>query len=326
MKKYLLLFIICAVFISGCSSSDYMSGGNYNMAMPAPAGEIYFEEESWTYYDVDAVQTAGRGTELSEFLQMSVSPEKSPQSVQRKIIKNADVNIEAPDVEQAYENILRELEFNTGYEASKNTESWGDYTYIRAELKVPADFLDDFLRVIAQEGDIRSQNIYSSDITDQYYDFQTRLLTLEKTLVKYYEFLDNARNVEEQLQVSSYISDLTYQIESLKGSINRWDFLTAYSNVSIYIYKTPEDELRVIEWSSLSFDDMGYLIKSGFVGVSSFIVNMFQRIFIALIAGSPVIIPVAAIIFILIRRAKIKRNRKRIERERAALNSDSSEY
>jgi hypothetical protein len=244
----------------------------------------------------------------------SVSTASAP-AVRRKIIKDANVNIEVPDVEQAYANMIETLENYGGYEANKSLESWSENIYIRAELKIPADLLDMFLRKIAQEGEVRSQNIYSSDITDQYYDSQTRLQTLEKTLAKYYEFLDEARNVREQLEISQFIGDLTYQIESLKGSLNRWDYLVAYSNVSIYIYKIPEDYIapRVIEWSSLSLDDMGYLIKSGFVGVSSFLVNMFQRILIALIAGSPVIIPGAVIIFILIRRARKKTRAKYLE-------------
>jgi len=316
MKKYILLilFIICAVFISGCQSDAnwaYISSpGSFESSANMMAAEMAYDMD----WNDGGVFNFALSDDAESYALRTVST-ASAQPIRRKIIRNADVNIEVPDVEQAYAGMFANLERHGGYEASKSLESWSGYTYIRAELRIPADFLDVFLREIAQEGEVRSQNIYSSDITDSYYDFQTRLLTLEKTLAKYYEFLDNAQNVEEQLQVSSYIGDLTYQIESLKGTINRWDFLVAYSSVSLYLYKTPEDyvEPRVIEWSSLSLDDMGYLIKSGFVNTSSFIVNMFQRIFIALIAGSPVIIPAAAVIFLLIRRARKKKRMKSLE-------------
>ncbi|MCL2099883.1 MAG: DUF4349 domain-containing protein [Oscillospiraceae bacterium] len=312
MKKCYLLFIIFILCVYGCSSS-----AGYDNSVTWGAFETsgnYMDDADSLYSSLDTLDS--NGFESTRALRTSAAygntAPAQQTAAQRKIIRDANLNIEVADVEDSYNNMLESLEDYGGYEANKTLEVWGEHMYISAELKVPAESLDAFLRAITREGEVRSQNIFSSDITDQYYDSATRLATLELTLAKYLEFLENAENVEEQLSVSGYISDLTYQIESLKGSLNRWDFLTAYSNVSVYIHKTPEtiEELRVIEWSSLSFEDMGYLIKSGFVLVSSFIVNMFQRIFIALIAGSPVIIPAGIVTFILIRRSRKKRREK----------------
>ena len=313
MRKYLIsIFIICVIFISGCTSGDSYDNTMFGYANSMPGGLDYvFEQrdsDDATY--VERARRESVSVDILDSLMLSTAAEPV-QTVQRKIVKNAEMRIEVDDVVLAYEIIIERLESDGGYESGKTLESWGDNTSIHAELKIPAINLDMFLREITLTGNVRSQNIYSADITDQYYDSQTRLETLEKTLAKYYEFLEKADNVGEQLQVSNYISDLTYQIESLKGSLGRWDFLVEYSNITLYLYETQEIiERREIEWSSLTFDDMGYLIKSGFVNTSSFIINMFQRLFIALIAGSPVIIPAGLIIFFIIRRAREKRRER----------------
>ena len=313
MKKCVILFIICAIFISGCSGEV---GGTLGSADGAYFGMI---NEAGAVHQQRQASLITPATFAQDLI--AGEPDSAgEQAVRRMIIRNANVNMEVADVEEAYASIIASLERFGGYEANKNLESWGGHTNIWADFRIPAQNLDAFLREIAQAGEVRSQNIYSHDITHEYFDSQTRLETLERTLARYFEFLDNAQNIEEQLQVTAYISDLTIQIESLKGSLGRWAYLVAYSSVSLSLNRTPElFGRREIEWSSLSLDDMGFLITSGFVSVSSFIVNMFQLLFIALVAGSPVIVPAALLIFWLIRRARRKM------RERYAANPASPE-
>ena len=337
MKKFVILFIICVIFISGCSSDAGSSDTVFGVvATPGQDFRAHMQRAATVRVTEPAANAAvqtgnGQQAASSPGTAYSFEPanESSPvsqagageQTVRRMIIRNANVNMEVADVEEAYASIITSLERFGGYEANKNLESWGGHTNIWADFRIPAQNLDAFLREIAQAGKVRSQNIYSHDITDQYFDSRTRLETLERTLARYFEFLDNAQNIREQLQITSYISDLTYEIESLKGSLGRWAYLVAYSSVSLSLNRTPElFERREIEWSSLSLDDMGFLITSGFVSVSSFIINMFQLLLIALVAGSPIIVPAALVIFLAIRRVRRKtRERAEPDHEKAEL-------
>ena len=310
MKKYILslVIIIGVVLNTGCSSEDSSILGILN------ENSIDINRDMVMYggWDDGAVTRSARSYVAPEtatgemFEQLSAEPQ---QTVHRMIIRNARMKIEVGDVNPAYENILASLERHGGFEANKTLESWDNYINIWAELRVPAQNLDAFLREIAQEGEVRSQNIYSSDITDQYFDSQTRLETLERTLERYFEFLEGARNITEQLEITRHINDITFEIESLKGSLSRWGYLVAYSSVSINLHATPEIiiERREIEWASLSLDDMSFLIRNGLVGITSFLFNLLQRIIIALIVSSPITLPVALLIFLLVRRSKKKR-------------------
>ncbi|MCL2776126.1 MAG: DUF4349 domain-containing protein, partial [Oscillospiraceae bacterium] len=234
-------------------------------------------------------------------------------AVERKIIRDADITMEVQDVEKSYDNILAALAQYNGYEASRDMNSdSGGLPRISSTLKVPADKLDTFMGDIQKEGKLISSSISSSDITDQYYDSQTRLTNLEKTLDKYYEFLANAKTVDEQLQVTNYINDLTTQIEQLKGSLQRWDSQVSYSTVTLSLYRpyeAPKPE-RVIKWSSLSLGDMGWLISSGFVKVCNGIFSVIQWILISVVTVLPVLIPLAVVIFFLVRHNKKKKKQK----------------
>jgi hypothetical protein len=317
MKKIFGLFIIIAMVLSAGCSASYDSYGltansapqYYNLmavadsAVPGaiPPGEFGF------YGGAEIMMTAtGTGTAEASL------------PAERKIIRDADITLEVEDVDISYGNILRQLAAFGGYEADRNMHSNNfirngvrhSSPTVNATLKIPAANLDAFLEGLRDEGEIISSNISSADITEQYFDAQIKLTTLEKTLENYYRFLEEATDIDEQLRITRYINDITREIEQLKGSLRRWDSLVDYSTVRLNLYRpfeAPAPE-RVIEWDSLSLEDMGWFISSGFLGVVNAIFSVIQWAVIAAATASPVLVPAAVLIIVLIRRRRKNKN------------------
>ena len=88
---------------------------------------------------------------------------------------------------------------------------------IEARIKLAPKYLDDFLNYAGSAAKVINVSTTSQDVTESYYDVQTRLKTMEQMLDKYTEFLNRAANVNEALSVQSEINRLTTEIESLKG-------------------------------------------------------------------------------------------------------------
>jgi len=320
MKKLFILLtavIICAGLSAGCNSGEGAFDSSGNMAAPRmEAPEEYWLETEYEYADdgADVIMelTSGGTTALP---------------AERKIIRDAEITMEVEDAEAAYESILAFLSGLGGYEASRsmNTSSANRYYSLAntATLKVPAANLDKFLAGLKDEGEVISSNISSADITDQYFDSQIKLTTLELTLENYFKFLEEAANVDEQLRITRFINDITREIESLKGSLRRWDSLVDYSTVVLYIYRPYEAPIpeREIKWDSLSLEDMGWFISSGFLGLVNFIFSALQWIIIALLVMSPVIVPVAALLFLLIRRHKKKQKKDLQKKQEENINA-----
>ena len=78
--------------------------------------------------------------------------------------------------------------------------------------------MDEYLQAINESQDIKYININAEDITDSYFDTETRLENLEKSLEKYYQFLDEAKTVEDMLAIQTRIDEITTDIELLKGN------------------------------------------------------------------------------------------------------------
>jgi hypothetical protein len=229
---------------------------------------------------------------------------------QRKVIKNAQLDLEVKDVLASYSQLLDYATQNGGYEISRVQQKSSGYITVDAQIKIAPDQLDAFLSFAGTLGDVINTQITTSDITDDYYDTKTRLETMEKTLETYYAFLQKAANIDESLDVQSRIDQLTVEIESLKGKLALWDSLLAESTITIRLRQV-EDPVKIkkqINWSTLSFSDMGYLMKSGLTSVLNFLVNALQWLAIALVVTAPLWI-VALVIIILVRRANKKRKR-----------------
>lgn len=294
MKRLLALAIAAIIFLAafaGCSATSQPTSTTYYNEGP------YATTAATTTYAGGDGQGSGLG---------------GVPSAERKIIRDANLDLEVSDVTKAYNDILAYAQQYGGYEISRNQARSNGYIAIQARIKIKPDQLDAFIEFIGKQGTVINTNISTADITEDYYDIQTRLKTMESTLLTYYDFLDRAANIDESLQVQYQINQLTAEIESLKGKLKLWDSLLAESTVTLNLRQS-EDPVKIkkeINWSTLTFDDMGYLMRSGLTGVLNFLANAIQWLAIALVVTAPFWIAGLIVLFILLRRKKKQRQQK----------------
>jgi hypothetical protein len=237
--------------------------------------------------------------------------QKEPVLENLKLIKNGSATVKTKDVEKSYNNILALVKEFNGYQTNISKDEGKDYLYIRVEFKIPAESLDAYIEKLNELEDVKYLTIKTKDITNEYYDSEIRLAQLEKELSKYQEFFNNAKSVEEMLQIQYEINRVTSEIESIKGQFKLWDSLIDYSTVSLDISEyddvVHEEE---IEFKALSFKDFLYFIKSGFVRTMSGLVSVVQYAIIFVISGIPVWLPVGGIVYYVVKRRKKKNGNK----------------
>ena len=73
------------------------------------------------------------------------------------------------------------------------------------------------------------------DVTDEYVDLQSRLTNLEATRDRIRAFLDEAKDVEDALDVNRELATVEGQIEQVQGRMNYLFDRAAYSTVTIQI-------------------------------------------------------------------------------------------
>jgi hypothetical protein len=156
----------------------------------------------------------------------------------RLIIKNADVRLLVSDTDVAVDRITQVVDDAGGYIISSRVwyQEWGpdSYKYATITIGVP---VDEFERVLLRLRDIAEtvldERASGEDVTDEFVDLESQLRNLEATRDRIMTFLEQARTVEEALQVNSELASIEAQIEEIQGRMNYLQDRAAFSTITI---------------------------------------------------------------------------------------------
>ena len=86
--------------------------------------------------------------------------------------------------------------------------------------------MGELCHVVRQEED-------SDNISEQYYDTESRLVTQQTKLERLQTLLSQAETMEDIITIESAISETELEIEQLTGTLRQYDSLVDYSTVTI---------------------------------------------------------------------------------------------
>lgn len=306
---FLLIAVLLMSSLTACGSRSVSTAENKDLMV----------QETYTGA-MPAVEMAdGAASKQIAPEMMPAEPSGQIPNTSRKIIKNANLGLEVVDVKASYQKLLDYAVAHQGYETSRNEYKNNDYLTLYATIRIDPMQLDAFIEFAGTIGEMINVQISSSDITESYYDTQTRLATMKKSLARYDDFMTRAQTIEEVLQVQAQINQITVEIESLTGMLRMWDSLLDESTVTIEIRQV-EDPVQIkkeITWSALSWADMVYLVKSGLTWLTNGVVTAAQWLAIALAVTAPVWLIVLVVLVV------VRRRRNRSKKADAKPSSDS---
>jgi hypothetical protein len=167
---------------------------------------------------------------------MVTKPPPPEGAIERKIIRTADVNLIVQDFEVAQQE-LRSLisQFKDCYIAqAETTGSTGAPRRGHWKVRVSAQDLDVFREAVARLGVPEKNSVDSQDVTEEYYDLETRIKNKkveEQRLLKHLE--KSTAKLEEILAVEREISRVRGEIEQQEGRLRLLANLTALTTVTI---------------------------------------------------------------------------------------------
>ncbi len=175
---------------------------------------------------------AAAGDEGGDGLNVQASPQ--PQT--RVIVHTAYVSLVVVDVAGAVDWISGLAQALGGWVVSSDRTSLHNGAI---SVRVPASSLEDALSQL--EGiavEVESRTVTSQDVTDQYVDYQSRLVSMKATEQRLLAFLDRAGDVEDALDVHKELADLQVQIEEIQGRINFLQQTSAFSLIDVNLKLT----------------------------------------------------------------------------------------
>ncbi len=164
------------------------------------------------------------------------SPLPVPYRADRMIIKNAELSLRVAETDPAIDQVTQIAIDAFGYILTARTWYENDYKYATVTMGVPVDEFENAVRRLrALALKVLDEHASGSDVTDQYVDLESQLRNLEATEARIRTFLEKAQTVEEALLVNQRLSDITAQIEHIKGQMNYLKDRAAYSTITVHL-------------------------------------------------------------------------------------------
>jgi hypothetical protein len=163
--------------------------------------------------------------------------ENGAQSWDRMIIRTAAVGLTVKDVASSVERIGSLAALHGGYVFASESRVYGDYTYATITIYVPAQEFDQIMpglrKLDGQVEQVTSENVTSTDVTEEYTDLQSQLRNLQATETRLLDLQTKAGTLSEVLEVDRELRTVQGEIEQIQGRINYLDKRTSMSTITL---------------------------------------------------------------------------------------------
>lgn len=300
MKKFLSLLLpaaLCIAVLAGCSASS------------APASRASAASQSFSG-EKSAMDAAGLSDEAGRTAAEAPAPSEAPAQNSaadpRKVVKSADLTLQTTQYDEAAAKFESLVGSFGGYIESSSVQGTGaggkDGRVAVYTVRVPAERLDEFLTGAGALGTVVSRGLRGDDVTQSYFDSETRLKTLRTEQERILELMQKADKIEDVITIEQRLTEVENEIEQLTGELKRLDSLVSLSTVSVTI-----DEVSVI--TSPQGNGLGGQLLSMLQTSVSALGKFFRYLLLAVTAALP-FLAVAAVVaaaVLLIRRRIAKK-------------------
>lgn len=100
-------------------------------------------------------------------------------------------------------------------------------------VRVPSRRFQDALERIEKVGDVLHRDLRAEDVSEEYRDLSIRLRNAEVVRARLEKLLEQAKNVEDALQVQRELARVTESIETLKGRLRFLQDRVAFSTITV---------------------------------------------------------------------------------------------
>ncbi len=158
--------------------------------------------------------------------------------VERKLIKEGDIEFETTDLETTRKRIVRAVEESGGYIAADRAGNYDTRQSQTFVVRIPAPQFDSFIEIIIAGVDlVDAKNIQVRDVTEEYLDVQARLKTKKELEARYIDLLPQAKSVADILAIEREMNDLRADIESIEGRLQYLENRIAFSTLTVTFYE-----------------------------------------------------------------------------------------
>lgn len=241
-KKYFLMFIIgFYCFSTACGSSNVSNMSSNDFYTDSTIENTVIDSDIGSYTDSikDNYNSNEEQTDTSNL----------PVSQQDKLVYTANIDIETKNYTATYATVKSLI---GSYDGIIQHESIRDNDYgwyendnvptasMRAEFtcRIPSNRYTEFINEFSgldENNKIINLSSTVENINQEYYDTKNREQSLQTQYDRLLEMLAQAQSVSEMLEIEARLSDIDYQLSSIRNKLLIMDTDVAYSTIQIAI-------------------------------------------------------------------------------------------
>ena len=322
MRKIIFISLLLSMFLSACSGSSVSnSNGVYAGTDPNVTDKLVVANNSGGGGGGGENQLADQKVSLETAETTQDAPTKT---IERKIIRNANLQLEVDNPDEALAKITNIAESKTGFvvktEQTSNNAETKKSDVITMTVRVPSEKFNETLGEIRGTASrVINETVEGKDVTEEFIDIEARLKTKKALEEQFLEIMKRSNTVEDALNVQRELAEVRGEIEQIEG---RKRFLENQASLSTI-------EIRIQSSSAFSpsssgfFYQLGDSFSKGFDFALSFVLGLVTLV----IALLPFLIFVALPLYFLVRYFK-RKNQKRstsseIAREEIKINNEN---
>jgi hypothetical protein len=181
---------------------------------------------------------------VAEGMEPNAAETPSPALANRKLIRNATVELEIVSFDNAVKQITAFATEEHGYVATTNSDKQANGK-LRGQVavKVLPENLDRFLQKVRGLGELKNQALGTEDVTKAYFDTDARLKNARVMEQRLIEMLKTKTGkVSDLLEVEKELGRVREQIEKMQGELKYWDSQVQFATVTISLAEKDMEE------------------------------------------------------------------------------------
>jgi uncharacterized protein DUF4349/putative zinc finger protein len=183
---------------------------------------------------------------LARAEQAEAKPGETPVPAQanRKLIRNATVQLEIVSFDDAVQKITALANEERGYVATTSSEKQANGKLRGTVIvKVLPENLDRFLQKVRGLGELKNQTLGTEDVTKAYLDTDARLKNAHVMEQRLIDMLKTKTGkVSDLLQVEKELSRVREDIEKMQGELKFWDSQVQFATVTVSLAEKEMEE------------------------------------------------------------------------------------
>jgi len=208
-------------------------------------------------------------------LDQATDAQNAPVPLNRKIIRNADLTLEAESPEGSLQKITAVAESKGGFvvesqETSSDVKTT-EHDIVTMTVRVPAERFNEALDEIRKSASrVIVENVKGDDVTEEFIDIEARLKAEKALEAQFIEIMKRANSVQDALDVQRQLADVRGEIEKIEGRKRFLENQSSLSTIKIRL-QTP----TVFAASSTGFFyRLGQSFSSGFDFALNFVLGL----------------------------------------------------